>query len=487
MEGFSRRKFLVSTAASAGLALSPRSLRAQNASSPTLLIASETALSPIPRDFLGLSYESSQLGHAEFFSAKNAQLAGFLRALGTGVLRIGGNTSEYAFWTPNAAAPATPTPDAGVAGPDPGHKIPPSTATTPQAIRNLREFLDLTGWNAIYGLNFGKGTASQAAEEAAFVSQTLGDRLLAFQLGNEADLFHTNGIRPANYSFSDFAKEWEHFRRAIIKKVPNAKFAGPDTAGTSAWLDQFAHKFHNEVDLLTTHYYAEGPPSNPAMTIERLLQPSPRWQAAVPKIEAAMAATHKPYRLSETNSCYGGGKEDVSNTFASSLWALDLMFQVLSFGGSGINFHGGGYGWYSPIVGTQQNGFVARPEYYALRLMAQLTGGRMVASRMLDNPNPLVAAYAARDAKGRLAAVILNKDADTDLHLTVRASSAGDAVQVQRLIAPSLIDEQDTTLGAAPVGASGAWQSQSQETLHPSADNVQCRIPRGSAALLQWR
>jgi hypothetical protein len=486
MQPFSRRRFLASAAASAAVASFPRFLRAQVPASATLLIASETARAPIPADFLGLSYESAQLAHPEFFSGQNTALAGFLRALGSGVLRIGGNTSEYAFWTPSGKPPA-PAQDSGVAGPDPGHKIPPSTATTPQAIRNLREFLDACGWRAIYGLNFGKGSAELAAAEAAFVSQTLGDRLIAFQLGNEADLFHNNGIRPANYSFDDFAKEWKAFHKAIIQRVPNAKFAGPDTAGTSAWLDQFAHEFHKEVDLLTTHYYAEGPPSNPAMTIERLLQPNPRWNAALPKITAAMAETRKPYRLSETNSCYGGGKANVSNTFASSLWALDLMFQILSFGGSGINFHGGGYGWYSPIVGTLQNGFVARPEYYALRLMSQLTGGRMVASHLLDNSNPLVVGYAARDAKGRLAAVILNKDANTDLQLTVRAGTSDSPVEVQRLIAPTLIDEQDTTLGAAPIGAAGEWQPESQETLHSSSNNVQCRIPHGSAVLLRWQ
>lgn len=487
MNFVSRRKFLSSAAASAAIAGCPRFLLAQAPASVTLLIAGDTARFPIPSDFLGLSYESAQLAHPEFFSEQNASLAGFLRALGAGVLRIGGNTSEYAFWKPDGAPPPSAQ-DSGIASPDPGHKVPPSTATTPQAIQNLRQFLDLCGWRAIYGLNFGKGTPEIAAQEAAFVAQTLGDRLIAFQLGNEADLFHSNGIRPAAYSFADFAKEWKSFYQAIKKKVPNAQFAGPDTAGTSAWLDQFAHKFHQEVDLLTTHYYAEGPPSNPAMTIERLLQPNPRWDAAIPQIRAAMAETKKPYRLSETNSCFGGGKADVSNTFASSLWALDLMFQVLSFGGSGINFHGGGYGWYSPIVGTLQNGFVARPEYYALRLMSQLTGGRMVASHMLDNLNPLLVAYAARDAKGRLAAVVINKDAQTDVQLTVRADTHGQAVRVQRLIAPSLMDEQDTTLGASPVGAAGQWQPQSQETLQPnSANDVQCRIPRGSAALLQWR
>jgi len=51
-----------------------------------------------------LSYESAQLGNPSFFAGANADLAGFVRRLGkSGVLRIGGNTSEFCYWTPDPA------------------------------------------------------------------------------------------------------------------------------------------------------------------------------------------------------------------------------------------------------------------------------------------------------------------------------------------------------------------------------------------------
>jgi len=59
---------------------------------------------------------------------------------------------------------------------------------TPQTIRNLREFLDACGWKLIYGLNMGTGTAEAAADEAAYVMDTIGPKLIAFQLCNEPDL-----------------------------------------------------------------------------------------------------------------------------------------------------------------------------------------------------------------------------------------------------------------------------------------------------------
>jgi len=58
-------------------------------------------------DFTGLSYGSARLGIPDFFSGDNAELAGFIRRLGTsGVLRVGGNTSEYCYWASDPAKQA---------------------------------------------------------------------------------------------------------------------------------------------------------------------------------------------------------------------------------------------------------------------------------------------------------------------------------------------------------------------------------------------
>ena len=484
-----RRKFLCSTVATAAVSAFPKILKADSIAGATarLTIQSNQPGQPIPKDFLGLSYETAQLSRPEYFSGKNDALAAFLRPLGHGVLRVGGNSSEYAFWTPHPAESGTSASSVPV-GPDKGHHPPANTQTTPESIRNLRQFLDMVDWRAMYGLNFGKGTAQQAAEEAAFVSETLGDRLISFQIGNEDDLFPHNGIRPPGYSYQDFAKEWKTFYDAVKARVPQAKFAGPDTAGTSDWLVQFARQFGKDIVELSTHYYALGPVSDPSMTIERLLSPgNPRWVSGVPKIRQAMAESHLSYRLTETNSCYGGGKPGVSNTFASSLWALDLMFQLLAIGGSGINFHGGGYGWYAPIVGTIENGFVARPEYYALLVMAQLLGGRVVASQLeAGDAGPLFVAYAAQDAQGKLRVVAINKNSDKNVRLRLQANSSGERFSVERLIAPSLDDEQDTTFAGSPVGAEASLRPSRVEHVAVLSGTGECNIPAGSAALLTW-
>src|ERR1700741_1788313 len=55
----------------------------------------------MPIDFVGLSYEVQQLADPTFFSAQNSGLIREFKALSsTGVLRLGGNTSEFAYWKP---------------------------------------------------------------------------------------------------------------------------------------------------------------------------------------------------------------------------------------------------------------------------------------------------------------------------------------------------------------------------------------------------
>ncbi|MHB8301337.1 MAG: hypothetical protein ACYDC6_00675 [Acidobacteriaceae bacterium] len=484
-----RREFLSRTASVAALAAVPKSLLAQAAPAIAahFTIDAEKNGHPIPKDFLGLSYESAQLAHPDYFSGQDKSCAGFLRALGPdGVLRIGGNTSEYAMWTPHPSADANAQiPDA--VGPDQGHHPARPTQTTPQAILNLRDFVDVADWRVIYGLNLGKGSPQEAADEAAFVYKTLGDRLICLQIGNESDLFRKNGLRTPDYDYAAFAKDWQSFHDAIKARVPQAKFAGPDTAGTAVWIEEFARQFQHEAMLLTTHYYAEGPASDPSMNIQRLLSPSPRWQAGVAKIQQAMAQSQLPFRLSEVNSCYGGGKPGVSNTFASALWALDLMFELVSFGATGVNFHTGGYGWYAPFVGTPQNGFVARPEFYALLMFSQVVGGRMVHSQIdVAETDPLLVCHAMKNAQGKLQAVVINKHAQKNVRLSIQAKQSGERVAVQRMLAPSLESEADVTLAGAPAGASGAWRPLRVEHFPIRDGMAECPVPAGSAALLSW-
>jgi hypothetical protein len=499
-----RRDFIrLSAAASAAALHHPFSFAESNSlASVRLTLRVDRLGNKIGEDFTGLSYESAQLGDPNFFSGDNTELVGFIRRLGaSGVLRIGGNTSEYCYWTPNPAQPASkPNPESmrtgdkanpiafGLAvGPDTGHKAPAPVNITPLAVRHLREFLDACSWKLIYGLNMGTGTVEDAADEAAYVMDVAGSKLKAFQLCNEPDLFYRNGIRKADYDFERFAREWQRFYQTIRARVPNAPFAGPDTAYNNKWLVPFAKKFKHEAVFLSQHYYAEGPPTDPSMTIERLLARNPKLEAEFEGMKETMHDSGLSFRLAETNSCYQGGKQGVSDTFASALWGADLMYQLAAGGGMGINFHGGGRGWYTPIAGTPESGFTARPIYYGMLLFAQAGAGQLVEGKLDRGDHAeLLTAYGLRDIAGVIKAAVFNKHLDRGVRLTIDAGQRTQRASSLRLQAPRVDSTTDTTFGGTPVGASGAWSATREETLAVENGTAVIELPAASAALITF-
>jgi hypothetical protein len=362
-------------------------------------------------------------------------------------------------------------------GPDKGNKAPPRRIITEQAVRNLREFLDrLPGWSLIYGLNLGQGTPEVAAEEAAFVSRVMGAKLLAFQMANEPDLFYKNGLRPASYNADQFIAEWRRFFEAVRKRVPDAPFAGPDTAFNNDWLVPFAKAFRNDVKFVSSHYYAEGPPSDAAMDLPRLLRPDVKLEREFDGLERVTKETGLRFRLAETNSCYGGGKEGVSDTFASALWGADYMFRIAQAGGIGVNFHGGGFGWYTPIAGTRAKGFEARPLYYGMRLFREASGGELLDTTLSTAPDGL-RVYAVQRPDGHVNLAALNLSLEHPIDLTLDHKLNG--MHLIRLKAPSPAAKTAETLGDVTIGADGSWHANSHETAGSGL-----HLPPASAALI---
>ena len=356
----------------------------------------------MPPDYCGLSYESAQLANPTFFSAENRQLIDLFRALSPrGVLRIGGGTSEYTTYSENA--PSGPPPFE-VFGPDTSKTVKKGTITSALALRNLRAFLDATGWTCLYGLNLGQGSKENAAAEAEAACRILGPRLLALQIGNEPDAF--SHFRPKGWGPQDYIREWLAFHAAIVARAPQAKFAGPDISNKLEYLTAFAEMAatHRDIVLLTVHYYAMGPAGNPLATMDNLLSPNPRlttmkWEK-VSIVQDAMRAAHLPCRISEANSCWNGGLAGVSDRFASALWCADMMLHFGSLGMAGVNLHGGGNGWYSPIVGCPSSGFTRRPEYFGIQFAQHFAGATLLQTD-LQCKNDRIVAYAARVPGGR--------------------------------------------------------------------------------------
>ena len=85
-----RRRFLNGAGLSlAGIAMATKA-RAAQSRVVNVTVDADKKLATMPRDFLGLSYESAQLADPAFFSASNSTLVSAFRKLCPhGVLRLG--------------------------------------------------------------------------------------------------------------------------------------------------------------------------------------------------------------------------------------------------------------------------------------------------------------------------------------------------------------------------------------------------------------
>jgi hypothetical protein len=313
------------------------------------------------------------------------------------------------------------------------------------ALRTLRGFLDATGWSCLYGLNLAHATPEQAAREAADVQRILGPRLLALQIGNEPDAFR-NRFRPAAWGPRDFLHEWDRFHSAIAAAAPGVKFAGPDISNKLDYLTAFAEAAprYPDVIMLTGHYYAMGPAGSPDATLDQLMEPDPKTTtlklAGVEVVQQAVRTAGLPYRMAEGNSCWDGGKIGVSDVHAAAIWGADTLLRFARRGWIGVNWHGGGNGNYSPIVGTPSKGFTRRPLYFGTRFAQLLDGATFLDTRAAPD-NPYLGYYALRHA-GRTKLAVINK---RDTPVTVQLPGVPEAKRTI-LTGPSASARDATTL-----------------------------------------
>lgn len=439
----------------------------------------------MPKDFVGLSYESAQLGHPDFFSADNTSLIGLFQRLGPeGVLRIGGNTAEYTRWSSDDAdAQKNLTPHA--MGPDAGTAAKTASILTPIAIRNLNDFIMKVGaWRVIYGLNLWHGTPENAAAEATYVAKTLGPRLICFQIGNEPDMDHDPGSKD-RWTFDHYWDRWQIFQAAVKQAVPDARFAGPDIAKELDWITKMADK-RPDIEFLTGHYYAEGPPADPRMTLEFLLKRGrDPAKGEIEIVHAATKALGKGYRMSEGNSCFHGGKPLVSDTLASALWGGDYLLQLAEAGYLGVNLHGGGNGLYTPIAGDTPLGFTARPVYYGMLLAERFAGSTFVeASLSTLSETQNVTAFAAKGASGGWKLAIFNKAAAPATVKVIGHPHSGSA-SVEFLQAPAIDSHDGVTFGGSTVGPAGAFTPRTQATVKISHGTGILQMPAYTAAYIE--
>jgi Glycosyl hydrolase family 79 C-terminal beta domain len=432
----------------------------------------------IPPDFLGFSYEAPVLAR-DYFDVQNQELTNLLANLDKGVLRFGGNSVEFTYWSRK-----------GKVG------VPKARAVlTPPDLDRLFAFSKKTGWPVMLGLNLGHYDPQMAADEASYAVKRGGSNLLALEIGNEPDLFMHNGQRPSTWGYGDSRKEFEAYLHAIRSRTPGAPISGPVTCCKAGleWFPEFLSDEGSELLMATFHNYPMSasrtlsPDSPRYPTIPRML--SPELMSGVAKEIHQLAqnanAQHLPLRMAEVNSASSGGKNGVSNVFAAALWGADYSFALAEQGAVGLNFHGGFQcREYTPIC-VSQGPYSAQPLYYGMLLFHAATPGKLVPVSVHTHAN--VTAYGVLAGDGTLHLVLINKDDQNSASVRVSGLASYAHAAVLRLSAPSLDAQTGITFGGRSVDASGKWEPAPAKPVRRKRKLFLLQLPAASAAVVNFR
>jgi uncharacterized protein (TIGR03437 family) len=427
----------------------------------TTVTVTSTVVGVIGPGFAGLSYEKGQMANP-FFSPQNADAIGLFKLIGPSLLRIGGNSVDKTTWTPNG-------------------KGRTSGQVAPSDIDALAGFLKATGWQVLYGVNLAQSTPALAAAEVAYAVQSLGSYLYGIEVGNEVDLYHSNGYFPSTWGFSDYLALWQSFVAAIRQLSPNVPLTGPVAASNvSGYVVPFAKAEGGNVILLSDHYY-RGNGQSASSTVNLLVSPDTNIVTQAKAMLAVSQSIDVPYRFAETNSFYNGGAPNVSDSYASALWVIDHLFACASNGAQGINLHGGGNSTgYTPIADSAGVVVAARPELYGVTLFT-LAGQGLLLQTTINAGGVNATAYAIQAVNGALSIIINNKDAAQTLNVTLQLPQPAQSVTLMQMTGPALDSTTGITIQASPIQPDGTFSPGPAVRLPTSAFSVSPL----SAALVQ--
>ena len=464
-----RRKLLGNTLKlSVGIAFSAQAFADAN-TTLTLRLRNENAVR-VPDNFTGLGYEMSSVAPLGLLSGANQRYVHLVRGIGdAGVLRVGGIVADYTHYDPHGTIMAEPQ----------------NTVITHEGLEQFAAFLTRIDWTAIWSVNFAQGIVEDAVAEVRAVSAALGSRLQAIEIGNEVENYARGekSFRKAPYDYETYRKEYNEWRAAILKAVPNTRFAAPDTASSVEWVEHMAQDASGDVQLLTTHYYRNGQKRGSA---DQLLFPDPRLKDILVRLRTASVQSGIPWRMCETNSFSGGGLPGVSNTFVGALWTLDFMLLLAEYGCAGVNIETGvnqlGFiSSYSPIQDDGQGVNTAGVPYYGMLAFASaMSSCYEVLPVDVDTHGANITAYVLGTGGKPRSVVIVNRDSTRDANLSI-AQLGMENVTVLRMSSPAPDSTVGVAFGGASVDQDGTWKAKS----HERSQSGIVAIPHMSAVVLR--
>jgi hypothetical protein len=460
------------------LALLVPSLAAAQTQPVSITVTTDVTNAEITPRFLGLSYESSMLLPKDgkyYFDANDHALINTFQTLGIKSLRVGANAVD-----------------------DPHIAVPQE-----KDIDELFRFARAAGVKVIYSFRLKNGDPADSARLAAYIAEHYADVLDSFSIGNEPNFFLK--------TYDTFFAAWKPHYDAILKAVPNAMFDGPSATGPYALglaKDLFGD---GHLAMVSDHYYFLGsgraaekdPPASRARFLTNSLHRG--YEKDFAQTGAVLRSNGVPYRIDECNSCYNGGAKDSSDTFASTLWALDCTHWWAAHHILGMNYHTGesvgrdgvfGAANYAAFIHRADgDGFVMRPQAYALLAFTQGARGRPLEVKLQAAPELNFNAYAYRDLDGSVYVTLINKSygdhaqpVSADIALIHAGARPGGTWQRLDLTQASADVSAKTgvTLGSAPIDAQGNWSGQWKKIEGADSAEQTVEVPPTSATILRF-
>ena len=407
--------------------------------------------------FAGLSFETQLMAANDFFVPSNCPLVSLFNMIGPSVVRIGGSSITYCPWNYT------------------GIQSSSTCYVTPGNVQKVAEFMAETpGWRVLLGIPV-INTAQQQANMTFTAANLLGNDLLAIQFGNEPNI--ASPLQWASIVNSAMS--------LILATMPGIQLDAPCLTDVSpVWLNVFMPLAQNVTSQLDLHSYMSVPfmdwaTLTPFSLVGIGMQETPVYANAI--WQYAKLYNRLPTRAGEAASFADGGIPGVSNSFGSAFWALNFLFTLAAYNLTGANFHGGG--WYAPFTNNAAGQVIlVNPQYPALMMFQQLTGGRL--SDVCVDSMPNFAAYASKQtgSQANYTLLLLNWDPQRSVNATVSLDWLGQQYTVMYLQSAS-IASQHATLGGAAVGVNGLWEPTQLYSLPAGSTTVY--VPANSVALVQ--
>lgn len=426
-------------------------------------VVTGTPLATVPQSFMGLSMNDDEM---EDFTNQPAfpAFVSLLTPNGDGpfVLRVGGTEGDDAYWNGEEA-----------------HVLAPYRAPAADTVGLNQSWLDSlanvvhqTGSDVILGVNAAAHYPHMGLDLVRAAEQTLpAGSLMAASIGNEPNLYPEDydGINAPwthNFTASRYDTLYSLYGAAFGMYLPGVTLAGPEVSVPSAtWIQSLINSQRSDLGLVTAHYYAYTACAKPGSAqypvvykYYRASVISQQTQSLLPSIEAAHAAG-LPFRLTELGSSTCLGIPAVTDTFATSLWGLDEMFELLQSGVSGVNVHLRAMQPNSALHASAA-GITAQPLMYGLTAFASMLGPGAQLYNVEGQLPSDVRVWAVDSGNGWRVALIN----DTTQRERIRLVMPANAPMTAKALFASSPWSQATTFGGQTISSAGTWQGPSETT-----------------------